>query len=433
MTRSWTLGILDIGSSKIGALVVEVRPGWPARVLGFGVAPSQGLQKGVVVDMPALTRSVTRAMLRALRMARLKPARLPVWANVAVAPIKAFNNTGAAGVTQGVVDEKDVLRAEEAAQAVPLEHNQLLLHVIRRGYRLDDKEVKWPVGMYGYRLEAEVHLITVPKTEVYNLQQCIEDAGFTVEGFVLSGLAAGEAVLSEGEREMGVVVCDIGAGTTDVAVYVDGEVCHTDVIPIAGHNLTRDLSVVLSIPFHEAESLKRDHGFASPNVVPRDADWVTFRPFGEGDPVRLHPRHVAEILEARLRQIFDRVRETLKTSGKADALPAGLVLTGGTARLPGLRQMAMEYLKMPVRIARPEGRAHWPQQMGGPEFTTLLGVLQFVEAYASEQAAPAPAVEATWGQRLLTFLRGLLPLMWFAWPTITAFGSRFFSMGGGVL
>ncbi len=411
MSRGWTVGVVDIGTRKIAALVVEVRPGWPARVLGYGVAPSKGFRQGTVVDLPALGRAVARALNRALRMAGLKVERLPVWANVAVAPIKAFNHSGVVGVSQGMVDEDDVRRAEEAAQAVPVEHNQMVLHVIRRGYLLDDKPVQWPVGMYGYRLEAEVHLILVPRTEVYNLQQCIEDAGFPVEGFVLSALAAGEAALSDAEREMGVVVCDIGAGTTDVAVYVDGEVWHTDVVPIAGDRLTRDLSVVLSLPFSEAEALKVERGYASPHVVPEDADWVTIHPFGEGEPVRLHARNVAEILEARLRQLFDRVREVIVASGKEGALPAGLVLTGGTARLPGLRRMAMDYLKMPVRIARPEGRARWPRPMSGPEFVTLLGVLHFLEAYASEEAQGEGGFRPTgpFWEKVRAFLRSLLP------------------------
>ncbi len=413
MTSPLTFGVLDIGTHKIAAVVVELRPGFPPRLLGYGVAPSRGMEQGAVVNLPELSRVVARVMGRALRMAQAKGKSLPIWSNVATAPVKAFNHRGVVGVTQGVVDEQDIQRAEEAAQAVPVEHNQMVLHVLRRGYRLDERPVRYPLGMFGYRLEAEVHIITVPRTDIYNLQQAIEEAGLTVEGFVLNALASGEAVLSDAEREMGVVMCDIGAGTTDVAVYADGEVCHVGVVPIGGRHLTQDLSYVLSIPLSEAERLKVRQGYAHPDVVPEDAEWITIRPFGEGEAVQIHARDVAAILEARLRQLLDRVREVVVASGKEGKLPAGLVLTGGTAHLPGLRHLAMDYLKVPVRIAKPSVPSRWPRPMTGPDFATLVGLMRFARLiYEQRDATPVSVGEAaTWWGRIKRFLVSLLPAL----------------------
>ncbi len=427
MTHPATFGVIDIGTHKVAAVVVEIKPDWPPRILGYGVAPSRGMDKGTVVNLPELSRAVARVMGRALRMAQVRGRDIFVWSNVATAPVKAFNHRGVVGVTQGVVDEQDILRAEEAAQAVPVEHNQTVLHVLRRGYRLDERPVRYPLGMFGYRLEAEVHIITVPRTDIYNLKQCIEEAGLQVEGFVLNGLASGEAVLSDAERDMGVVVCDIGAGTTDVAVYADGEVCHVGVVPIGGRHLTQDLSYVLSIPLAEAERLKVQYGHAHPDMVPEDADWITIQPFGEGEAVQIHARDVAAILEARLRQLLDKVREVIVASGKENMLPAGLVITGGTARLPGLRHLTMDYLKMPVRIARPSVESRWPKPMMGPEFATLTGVLRFAQMVYEQKGAVAASTPrgSGWWIRLRAFLRSLLPSL----VAVGALGS--FWMGRG--
>lgn len=410
MKSAVVFGVLDIGTSKTVALVVEAVPGWSFKVLGYGQGPTQGMEQGQVVDMARLTHTVARAMQQALRRAGLREPDFPVWANVSARPVHAFNHRGAVGLPQGMVTEYDVHRAEEAAQAVPVEHNQMVLHVIRRGYRLDEKPVQWPVGMYGYRLEAEVHIITAPRADVFNLKQALEGAGLTVRGFILSALAAGEAVLTDGEREMGVVVCDIGAGTTDVAVYADREVAYAGVLPLAGNHLTQDLVRILSVPWNEAERLKLEYGYATPAAVPQGEHWLTIRPFGEGEEARIRQQDVAAILEARLRQILDRVREVIDASGRADALPAGVVLTGGTARIPGLRELVMRYLKMPVRIARLQPPPTWPPSLRGPEFATTLGLVHFAQAYLAQETGPVSAAPSrNWWSRFRAFLRGLLP------------------------
>ncbi len=404
-------GVLDIGTAKTVALVLEGVPGWSVKVLGYGQAATRGVERGQVVDMPALIRTVTRAMNRARRMAKVGDGPLPIWSNLAARPVQALTHRGAVGLPNNMVEEEDVLRAEEAARAVPIEHNQAVLHIIRRGFFLDDKPVHWPVGMYGYRLEAEVHIITVPRTDLLNLKQALEDAGLLVEAFVLNPLAVGEAVLSDTEREMGVIVCDIGAGTTDVAVYAGHEVDFATVLPLGGNDLTRDLAQILSLPWQEAERLKVEHGHASPDAVQED-QWLTIHPFGEGEAVRIRARDVAAILEARIRDIFQKVARAVREAGKWGMFPAGLVLTGGTSHLPGLRQLLARELKMPVRIARLHPNLTWPQAMSGPEYATALGVVYFAQAYLEHgqgtARVPAAASGDFWS-RVKAFLRGLLP------------------------
>ncbi len=405
--------VLDVGTHKVAGVLVGWSENGLPQVLGYGTAPSRGLDKGAVVNPLEVTRAIERVLSRAQRLAQVNRTGLVAWSNLVATPVKTLHHRGVVGVTQGVVEEDDIRRAEEAAQAVPSEHNRFTLHVLRRGYRLDDREVEYPLGMFGYRLEAEVYIITVPRTDVFNLRQCIEETGVQVEGFVFNALASGEAVLSAAEREMGVVVCDIGAGMTDVAVYAQGQVVHVDAIPRGGRHLTLDLSFVLSLPYAEAESLKVQHGYALPDAVPEEAEWLHIRPFGEGRAVRIHPRDVAAILEARVREILDRVREVIVASGYEGRLPAGLVLTGGTARLPGLQRLAMEYLKMPVRVASPEVPTRWPKPMSGPEFATLVGVMRFARlVYDSESTARS--ANARQGRGLWPafkrFLRSLLPV-----------------------
>lgn len=413
MKHSKRLLVLDVGTQKVAGVVLSMPSGGLPQVLGYGMAPSRGVDKGVVVNPPEVTRAVERVLARALRLAQVPREGMPVWSNLAATPVKTLTHRGVVGVTQGMVEEEDLRRAEEAAQAVPAEHNRFILHVLRRGYRLDEREVEYPLGMYGYRLEAEVYIITVPKTDVFNLRQCIEETGVQVEGLVLNALASGEAVLSAAEREMGVVVCDIGAGLTDVAIYAQGQVVHVDVIPRGGRHLTLDLSYVLSLPFTEAEQLKLQHGYAHPDAVPEEAEWLFIRPFGEGREVRIHPRDVAAILEARVREMLGQIHEVIAASGYEGRLPAGVVLTGGTAQLPGLRRLAMEYLKMPVRIGLPEVPARWPKPMTGPEFATLAGVARFARMMYETPSgigfkASRRHKSGVW-ESIKGFLRSLLP------------------------
>ncbi len=406
-TNGPLLVALDVGTSKVAALAAVPHPVKGLQVVAAALERSRGMRKGAVVSMLDVARAVQRVVERTARLAG-QPVE-QVFVTFAGSAVQSHNHRAAVGVNGRVVDEDDIRRAEDSARAITIPHNQEIVHVIRRGFWLDEKEVPWPLGMYGYRLEAEVHIITVEKSALLNLQRALEEAGVEEEGVILSGLAAGEAVLSQAERDMGVVVVDVGAGTTDVTVYAKGEVWHTAVLPLGGDHITRDLAYGLNIPVEVAEQIKVDAGRALPSAT-RDAEEpLTVQPFGEDQPFEVRPSDLALIIGPRVEEIFTRVAQEITAAEPPGLLAAGAVLTGGTALLPGVRALAARTLGVAARVGRPEALPGLPRRMQDPRFAATVGALRLASLYRQGGVAPTVGAHGDWWGRVLDFLRGLLP------------------------
>ncbi len=343
---------IDVGTSKICTLVARVEGERSLRILGVGIEPAQGIKKGTVVDIGAATQSIARSVEKAERSSGLEITSAIV--SLAGSHVSSVNSRGVVGIAGRVIDHNDVTRALEAAQAVAIPHNREIIHVIQRSFTVDGQDgIHMPIGMHGFRLEVEAHIITAAAATVENIRQAVSSAGVQTAQFVLNPLASGEVVLSETERQMGAVVVDIGAGTTSMAVYIDGDVWHTMVLGVGGTMITSDIAHGLRLPISQAEELKLQHGYACMDEVSSD-DKFTVKAFGEDQPVQVSRKELAEIIEARVEEIFTLLLQEIKRSGYDGLLPAGMVLTGGTSQLPGIRNLASQVMNLPVRIARPE-------------------------------------------------------------------------------
>jgi len=354
---------IDIGTSKICTLVARVEDGSNLRILGVGIEPSQGLRKGTVVDINAAAAAVTRSVEKAERTSGFEINAALV--SLAGSHVSSINSRGVVGISGGIVDLDDIDRALDAAQAIAIPHNREIIHVIQRGFIIDGQDgIRTPVGMHGYRLEVEAHIITASASTVENLRQCVGGSGIEVSQFVLNPLASGEIVLSETERQMGVAVVDIGGGTTDMAIYIDGDVWHTMVLPVGGNHVTSDIAHGLRLSITQAEEIKLKFGHALQSDISPEEQF-TVRSFGGDAPERINRIELVNIIEARMEEIFYLVLQEIKRSGYDGLLPAGVVLTGGTSLLSGCRQLASQVMGVPARIAKPQkpGRADRPARL----------------------------------------------------------------------
>ena len=366
---------IDIGTTKICTLVARIEGQQIMRILGVGIEPSQGIRKGTVVDLAAASQAVAHSIEKAERSAGLEITSALV--SLAGSHVSSINSRGVVGIAGGVIDQDDVMRALDAAQAVAIPHNREIIHVIQRGFIVDCQEgIHTPNGMHGYRLEVEAHIITAAAATVENLRQCVAASGVTVSQFVLNPLASAEVVLSETERSMGAVVCDIGGGTTDMAIFVDGDVWHTMVLAVGGNHITSDIAQGLRLPISQAEEIKKQHGFAVEAEV-SDQEAFNIRAFGEDRPVKVSRKELANIIEARVEEIFSLVQQEIKRSGYDGLLPAGMVLTGGSSALPGIRSLASKVVGLTVRIARQENLVGLTDQLNSPAYSTSVGLLHW--------------------------------------------------------
>ena len=364
---------IDIGTTKICTLVARVEGEHNLRILGVGIEPSQGIKKGTIVDLAAASQSIARSVEKAQRTSGLEITSALV--SLAGANVSSVNSRGVVGITGGVIDEEDVARALESAQAVAIPHNREIIHVIQRGFIVDGQDgIRSPVGMHGYRLEVEAHIITASASTVENLRQCVQAAGVEVSQFVLNPLASAEVVLSETERQMGVVVCDIGGGTTDLAIYIDGDIWHTMVLAVGGNHITSDIAHGLRLSLPQAEDIKKANGHAVEAEIGEEESF-TVRAFGEERPMQVSRKELAHIIEARVEEVFELVLQEIKRSGYDGLLPAGMVLTGGSSQLPGMRALASQTMGLPVRVARPENLVGLTDQLNSPAFSTSVGLL----------------------------------------------------------
>jgi len=372
MNESIVVGI-DIGTTKICTLVARVEDQRRLRILGVGVEPSQGIRKGVVVDLAAAAQAIARSKEKAERSSGFEITSALI--SLAGSHVSSVNSRGVVGIAGRVIDQEDTLRALDAARAVAIPHNREVIHVIQRDFIVDGQDgIRMPIGMHGYRLEVEAHIITAAAATVENLRQCVAAAGVEATQFVLNPLASGEVVLTEPEREMGVIVCDIGGGTTDLAVYINGDVWHTMVLAIGGNHVTSDIAHGLRLPLSQAEEVKKMHGHAVKAEVPPQ-EYFSIRTFGEEAPVQISRYELADIIEARVEEIFMLVMQEIKRSGYDGLLPAGMVLTGGASALPGIKQVASRVMGLPVRIARPDNLIGLIDQLYSPAYSTSVGLL----------------------------------------------------------
>lgn len=365
---------IDIGTTKVCTIVGEVRD-TDVYVLGVGIEPSHGMRKGMVTDVSALSAAISSSVHKAERSSGYEIGR--AFVSVAGGHIESINSTGAVGVsnTHGV-DVMDLDRAMDAARAIPLPHGREVLHVIPRNYTLDGQtNLRSPVGMLGFRLEVEAHIITAGAANIRNLEKCIESAGVFVDRFILNPLASGDVVLTPEEREAGVMVVDVGGGTTDLALFVDGAVWHTAVIAVGGQHVTNDIAHGLHLPFELAEAVKLQYGHADPKTV-STLEAFPIQPFGEELPSKVQRADLALIINARVAEIFELILKETKRSGYDGLMKAGIVLTGGSSLLPGIKTVAADVLKMPVRVAQPEHITGMAEALKNPSYSTSVGLLK---------------------------------------------------------
>jgi len=366
---------IDVGTTKVCTLVGRVESEKSVRIIGVGIEPSDGIKRGVIVDLAGASQAITRSVEKAEQTSGLEIATALV--SLAGGHVSSINSRGVVAVPGGIIDASDVARALDQARAIAIPHDREVVHIIQRGFSVDGQEgTRTPIGMHGYHLEAETHIITASTATAENLRQCVNAARVDVQALVLNPLASAEVVLTEQERQMGVAVCDLGGGTTDLAIYVDGDVWHTMVLAVGGNHITQDVAHGLRLPLTQAEEIKKQQGHAVRADVGAE-EYFNIRPFGEDQPVRINRQDLAHIIEARTAEIFSLILQEVKRSGYDGLLPAGMVLTGGTSALPGIRRVASQVLGMPVRTGQPEKLMGLVDRLNSPAYATSVGLLQW--------------------------------------------------------
>lgn len=402
---------IDVGTTKICVLVGELDRDGKLNIVGVGTCPSQGLRRGVVVNIEETVTSIAAALDRAERLSGKKI--VSAYVGITGSHIDSENSKGFVAISPSHrdIEQNDISRAFEVAQAIAIPANREIIHVIPRGYVVDGQEdIKNPIGMSGFRLEVETHIITGAVSAIHNLIKCVHKAHVEIEDLVLEPLASGEAVLADGETDLGVVLVDIGGGTTDIAVYTDGAIWQTVALPLGGNQITNDIAIGLRLPFGVAEELKITYGHCDPSLIDEDdmIDLSQFMP----DCNDLVPRKLlAEIIQARVEELFDMVHEEVKKSGYDGLLPAGIVLTGGTAELPGIDELAGQILDLPARIGSPLGLHGLADSISRPAYATAVGLLLWGLRHTSlmiEEDEPedegAPDVLSRFGRWLRAFI-----------------------------
>ena len=401
---------LDVGTHKICAIVGEVRPE-DVYVVGLGIEPSDGMKKGVVNDVGALSSAIAKSIRKAEKSSGYDINR--AFVSVAGSHISSLTSRGLATIVGSrSVQSEDLEKAMSVARNIAIPHNREILHVVPRSYTLDSQDgIRSPIGMHCFRLEVDAHIITASTTSLANLEDAVESAGVLVDRFILNPLAAGDAVLTDHEREMGAVVIDIGGGTTDLAIFIDGTVWHTAIIPVGGNHVTQDITYWMRVPFGLAEQVKIQRGHADMNAV-NESDVFPVEPFG-GEILPVSRRDLAMVIEARFEEIFELVEKEIKRSGYAGLLRAGAVITGGSSQLPGYRDLASRILNLPVRLAHPERVTGIADTLKNPAYSTSVGLLRLgleMDTMTEPEMAPSIGLPVSnWGRRMNDFLRRFLP------------------------
>ncbi len=402
---------IDVGTSKVCTLIGEIGDSEMPRVVGVGVAASRGVRRGVIVDVEEVARAIAASVERAERV-----SGYPVecaYVGIAAEHISSFGSRGAVAIPKGDrgITQEDADRAMEAAQAIAIPHNREVLHVVPRGYTLDGQDgVRDPMGMLAFKLEIEVHIITGSVPPIQNLVKAVEQANVDVEDLVFGPLACSEAVLSDVEREMGVVLADVGAGTTDIAIFMDGAICHAVVLPTGGNHITSDIAIGLQMPFTAAEEAKIVYGHVLPEKEGED-EMIDVQVFGEEERQTISRSRLREIIEARAAETLSLIGREIKSSGYEGLLPAGVVLCGGSSQLRGLRELGHSILQLPVRVGSPQSLEGLLDSISDPAYATSAGLLLWgarLDALVDDDRGQAMAWQSAWA-RLLGWLGPFLP------------------------
>lgn len=364
---------LDIGTSKVVAIVGELSPEGELSVVGIGSHKSVGLKKGVVVNIESTVQSIQRAIEEAELMAGCSIHS--VYAGIAGSHIRSMNSHGIVAIKDREVFNQDLDRVIDAAQAVAIPADQKILHILPQEYLIDDQEgVKEPMGMSGVRLEAKVHLVTCAVNAAQNIEKCIKRCGLEVDDIILEQLASSYSVLTEDEKELGVCIVDIGGGTTDIAIFTEGAIRHTGVIPIAGDQVTNDIAMALRTPTQYAEELKIKYACALAKLTGAE-ETIKVPSVGERPARDLSRQSLAEVVEPRYEELFNLIQAELRRSGFEDMVAAGIVLTGGTSKMEGVVELAEEIFHMPVRLGSPQSVRGLKDIMNNPIYSTGVGLL----------------------------------------------------------
>ena len=366
---------LDIGTSKVVAIVGELNVEGEIEVIGLGSCLSRGLKRGVVVNIDSTVHAIKRAVEEAELMAGCRIHS--VYAGIAGNHIKSLNSHGIVAIREREVMPADIDRVIDAAQAVAIPADQRILHILPQEYVIDTQEgVKEPLGMSGVRLEAKVHLVTCAVNAAQNIENCIKKCGLEVDDIILEQLASSYSVLSEDEKELGVCMVDIGGGTTDIAIFTDGAIRHTAVIPIAGDQVTNDIAMALRTPTQNAEDIKIKYACALAKLAGAD-ETIKVPSVGERPPRELSRQALAEVVEPRYDELFTLVNTEIRRSGFEDLIPAGIVLTGGTSKIEGAVELAEEIFHMPVRLGVPQSVQGLTDVVRNPIYSTGVGLLHY--------------------------------------------------------
>ncbi|GGK54820.1 cell division protein FtsA [Amphritea balenae] len=368
---------LDIGTSKVVCLVGEIGLDGTIDIVGIGSHESRGLKRGVVVNIESTVHSIQRAVEEAELMAGCKIHSVTV--GIAGSHINSMNSHGIVAVRDGEVMEHDLERVIDAARAVAIPADQKILHILPQEYVIDNQEgIREPLGMSGVRLEAKVHLVTGAVNAVQNIEKCVQRCGLVVDNSVLEQLASSYSVLTEDEKELGVCMVDMGGGTTDIAIFTGGAIRHTAVIPIAGDQVTNDIAMALRTPTPHAEDIKIKYACALAQLASAD-DTIKVPSVGDRPARDLSRQALAEVVEPRYDELFTLVQAELRRSGFEDLAAAGIVLTGGTAKMEGAVELAEEIFHMPVRLAIPKGVRGMEDILASPIYATGIGLLQYAK------------------------------------------------------
>ena len=364
---------LDIGTAKVMAVVAEVMPSGELKLAGLGVAPSNGLKRGVVVNIEATVQSIQQALKEAELMADCKIQR--VYTGITGSHIRGLNQSGMVAIKDKEVTPTDVARVIETAKAVSISSDQRLLLVEPQEFVIDGQDVKEPVGMSGIRLEAKVHIVTGAQSAAENIIKCVRRCGLEVEQLLLNPLAASQAVLTDDERDLGVALVDIGAGTTDVAIFTGGAIRHTAVIPIAGDLITSDIAMALRTPTKDAEDIKVESGYAKQMLADPDSQ-VEVPGLGDRVPRMISKQALAGVIEPRVEEIFSLVQQVIRESGYEEVLSSGIVLTGGSSVMQGMVELGEDIFLKPVRRGVPKYSSALADMVAQPRSATVMGLLE---------------------------------------------------------
>jgi cell division protein FtsA len=377
---------LDVGTSKIAAIVAEIRPEGGFEIIGMGSHPSRGLKKGVVVNIETTVNAIQRALEEAELMADCKIRE--VYTGIAGSHIKGFNSQGMVAIKDKEVVQMDIDRVIETAKAVQIPNDQQILHILNQEFIIDGQEdVREPLGMSGVRLEAKVHIVTGAVSAAQNIIKCVRRCGLEVRDLILQPLASALAVITDDEKDLGVCLIDIGGGTTDVAVFTHGAIRHTAVIPIAGDQITNDIAMALRTPTKDAEDIKQRFGCALSQLA--DPQEMVEVP-GVGDRMsrELSRKTLAEVIEPRVEELYSLVQAELRRSGYEELLSSGIVITGGSSVLQGMVELGEEIFHMPVRIGQPNYGGGLAEVVRHPRYSTGMGLLLAgVQQYRSREIA----------------------------------------------